>query len=148
MLVSTTGLFPFSPVVAGAEEEPVALLAGVGHPGAQHPVVDSVGAASLLGRGPALSLSADVPLGGYSLSDDGPLLATSSLLSLLLVFSLGIGYGNGKTTTYPDQRRQRLKMRSYGCALPVPDFSDDYRKTLNPSETRRGSPFYDSSSPD
>ena len=60
---------------------------------------------------------------------------------------IGIGYGNGKTTTYPDQRRQRMKMRSYGCAPPVPDFCDDYRKTLNPLETRQGSPFDDSSSP-
>ena len=39
LLVSTTGLFPFSPVAAGAEEEAVALIAGVGHPGAQHPAV-------------------------------------------------------------------------------------------------------------
>ena len=29
LLVSTTGLFPFSPVAAGAKEETVALIAGV-----------------------------------------------------------------------------------------------------------------------
>ena len=86
LLVSTTGLFPFSPVAAGAEEETVALIAGVGHPGAQHPAVVRV--TYLLGREPALSLSVDVSLGAYSLLDDGPLLATSSSLSLLLVSSL------------------------------------------------------------
>ena len=31
--------------------------------------------------------------------------------------------GNGKTTTYPEQRPQRLKMCCNGCANPVPTFS-------------------------
>ena len=96
LLVSTTGLFPFSPVAAGAVDEPVAvamdepvaLLAGVGHPGAQHSAHPAAaGVASLLGRGPALFLSEDVLLGGYSLSNDGLLLATSSRLPLLLATS-------------------------------------------------------------